>query len=406
MVTLCTTQNNSLTRRIAALWHNPLFRKESTLLYVWLATAIVSALAKLAIGKYNNYKIFEGVYNHAFEGLTLYGPYPEEYGDMNHYGIIFSFIIAPFACLPEWIGMIMWVLANTLLLFYAVRQLPLSQSQRVCIYWVAYIELMTAQLAQQFNISVAAFAILAFVFIEKKKDFWAAFVILLGTFVKIYSIAGLAFFLFSKQKIKLVLSCLFWAALFLVLPALCFGTDYMIEQYQQWAAALEVKNLKNMFALSQNVSLVGLVRKVSGSPDYSDLWIIAPGILLFCLPYLRIQQYKHLAFRMMLLANVLLFIVLFSSGSEASSYVSAMLGVGIWYVCSPDENKKFNRWLLIATIILVAISTTELVPAFIRNTFIRPYVTKSWLCIVVWFKLCYEMIWLDFGKRELQEETI
>ena len=119
-----------------------------------------------------------------------------------------------------------------------------------------------------------------------------------------------------------------------------------------------------MFAISQNVSLLGLVRRVSGNPDYSDLWLIVPGLILFFIPYLRIRQYKSLSFRFLLLANVLLFTVLFSSGSEASSYVTAMLGVGIWYVNSPASNKKLNYWLLILTIIVVAISTTELTPPF------------------------------------------
>ena len=39
---------------------------------------------------------------------------------------------------------------------------------------------------------------------KEKKTFWAAFVILLGTFVKIYSIVGLAFLLFLKTQDKIL----------------------------------------------------------------------------------------------------------------------------------------------------------------------------------------------------------
>ena len=62
------------------------------------------AIVKLLIGKYNNYKIFEGVYWHAIEGLTLYGDHYPEYYDSNHYGILFSLIIAPFRPVTGMVG--------------------------------------------------------------------------------------------------------------------------------------------------------------------------------------------------------------------------------------------------------------------------------------------------------------
>ena len=41
--------------------------------------------------------------------------------------------------------------------------------------------------------------ILSYVLIEKEKDFWSACLIILGTFIKLYGIVGLAFFFFSKN---------------------------------------------------------------------------------------------------------------------------------------------------------------------------------------------------------------
>ena len=99
----------------------------------------------------------------------------------------------------------------------------------------------------------------------------------------------------------------------------------------------------------------------------------------------------------MLLANVLLFVVLFSTGSEASGYIIAMIGVAIWYICSVSPHKKYTYWLWIATLVIVGLSTTELVPSIVRNGLIRPYVIKAWPCIVVWLTICYEMCFLDFS---------
>ena len=148
--------------RLKTLATHPVWREPRTVFGVWMLTGVIFAIVKLLIGKYNNYKIFEGVYWHAIEGLTLYGDHYPEYYDSNHYGILFSLIIAPFALLPEWLGIILWIAGNTALLFYAISRLPLSSTQKIIIYWYSYCELMTAQGVQQFNISVAAFILLSF----------------------------------------------------------------------------------------------------------------------------------------------------------------------------------------------------------------------------------------------------
>lgn len=384
-----------------SIWlKSPFLREERTLWIVWTATAIIYSAVKLLIGKYNNYKIFEHVFAHAINGLPLYQEYPAEYYDVNHYGPFFSLVIAPFSVFPSWLGMTLWIVANTWLLFYAVRQLPFTHNQRIFVYWFSLCELMSAQEMQQFNISVAAFILLAFAFIERKKDFWAACVIFFGAFVKIYPIAGLGFFFFSKQKLKFTLSCFFWGIVFLVLPMLYTpGPEYVFSEYVAWFENLSLKHGGNLFALAQNVSFLGMVRKISGCATYSDLYLIIPALLLFFIPYFRSDQYKYLRFRMMLLANILLFVVMFSSGSEGSGYIICMIGVALWYLCSPSIHRKYNDRLALITLVIVGISTTEIVPPFIRHNLIVPFVLKAWPCTVVWFTVVYEMIFLDFSGK-------
>lgn len=377
----------------------PIFHKNQTIFFVWMLSGLIYAMVKLLMGKYNNYKIFEHTFEHAVNGLSLYELYPDQYYDCNHYGILFSIVIAPFSMCPQWAGMILWILANTALLFYAIRQLPLTHEQKVIVYWYSLCELMSAQEMQQFNIAVAAIIILSFVFIERGREFWAAFFIIAGVLMKIYPIVGFAFFFFSKHKLRFVLSCVCWASILILLPVLYTpGWDYVQSQYIEWFQRLQEKNAMNAFAVSQNISLLGAVRKISGNPHYSDLWLIIPGIVLFFVSYLRISQYKYLRFRLMVLANILLFIVLFSTGTEGCGYILAMIGTAIWYICSPSKHQKYNRWLLLIALVVVGLSTTEIVPPFIRHGFILPFVLKSWPCIVIWFTICYEMIRFDFSK--------
>ena len=181
---------------LSHIFQKTVFHRERTVFWIWMSSGLIYAIVKLLIGKYNNYKIFENVFPHVINGLHLYVEYPTEYYDVNHYGPIFALVIAPFSILPEWLGMIFWILMNTYFLFYAIRQLPFNESQRIIVYWYSLCELMTAQGVQQFNISVAAFIILSFVLIEKEKEFWASCLILLGTLIKIYPIVGLAFFFY------------------------------------------------------------------------------------------------------------------------------------------------------------------------------------------------------------------
>ena len=51
---------------------------------------------------------------------------------------------------------------------------------------------------------------------------------------------------------------------------------------------------------------MGIVRRVLGDANISNLWFIAVGLPLFTLPYLRIKQYKNQAFQLMILASTLL----------------------------------------------------------------------------------------------------
>lgn len=151
-----------------------------------------------------------------------------------------------------------------------------------------------------------------------------------------------------------------------------------------------------MFSWAQNVSLLGLVRKISGSTSYSDLWLIIPGIVLFCLPYLRIQQYKNKAFRHALLSSVLMFVVLFSTGSESSTYIIAFMGVAFWYVTAPWKRNKWDIALMVFAFILTSMSPSDLFPAYLRRTFVHPYALKALPCVLIWLKLCYEMLTKDY----------
>ena len=304
---------------------------------VWMLCTVWICITQSLAGpqNYNNFLVFRGVFDHLFSSLPLYEPYPLEYGDINHYGPIFAFIIAPFAVLPPWLGMSLWCMSLSLLLYWTVRQLPMPVVLTSLVLWLTLNDFYGACFKQQFNIAVAALVVGALAMIEKRREGWAALFIVIGTFVKIYGIVGLAFFFFVRRKGRFIGYMALWSAMALLLPLLFVSPEYLWSQYAAWAADIVQKNGENMFCAYTNISLVGCVRKISGSPAYSDLLIIVPAMVLFLLSYLRTGQYKHFSYRLTMLASLLLFIVLFSSGSEHSGYVIAALGMGIWGVNFP-----------------------------------------------------------------------
>lgn len=373
----------------------PFFSDPRTLLGLWLLLPLVAGLLK--IDKCNNFLIFKYVFWHTWDGLPLYEAYPSEYFDTNHYGPLFSLVIAPFAVLPHPLGLVLWLVILSLSLFVAVRKLPIDRRKQIFIYWFCAHELLTALFMSQFNIAIAATIIASYYCIEKEKDATAAFLILLGTFVKLYGIVGLAFFFFSRHKMRFVLAFAFWAVLFFVLPMLISSPDYIVGQYKAWWVSLTEKNGENMFSGGQNQSLLGLVRKISGCASYSDLWLIIPGLLAFARPYLRIGQYANAAFRYALLSSVLLFVVLFSTGSESSTYIIALAGAAVWYVTAPWKRGAWDIGLMVFAFILTSMSPSDLFPAFIRKTYVQPYALKALPCVLIWLKLTYEMWTKDYS---------
>jgi hypothetical protein len=375
----------------------PFFRDFRTLAGLWLLLGVLAAVMKMH--SHNNFLVFRGSFWHAWQGLPLYAEYPQEYWDINHYGPLFSLVIAPFAVVPEWLGLLMWCIALSLGLYVAVRRSLLTSGQQLFVLWFCAHELLTALYMQQFNIAIAAIIVGAFFLIEKERDATAAFLIVLGTLVKIYGIVGLAFFFFSKHKVRFVAALAVWSAVMFVAPMVLSSPDYVVGQYQAWMVDLASKNSENAEALMQNISLLGMTHRVTGL-EFSDLWLIVPGLVMLGIPYLRINQYQNVAFRQTLLASVLMFTVLFSTGSESSGYIIALVGVVVWYTAAPWQRNRWDVALMIFVFVLTSLSPSDLFPAYLRKEWVQPYALKALPVTIVWFKLCYEMWTRDYSPIE------
>lgn len=389
-----------LCAKLQAFFHKPFFTNPRTLFGLWTLLAVVAGLTKIAPHRHNNFLIFRGVFWHTIQKLSLYDFYPTEYNDHNHYGPIFSLVIAPFAVVPDAIGLLLWLVVLALGMYYAVRRLPLEEGRQIFLYWFCAHELLTALQMQQFNIAIAAIIIGSFAAIERGREVTAAFLIVLGTFVKLYGVVGLAFFFFVKRKPRFILALIGWSVVCFVAPMLISSPEYVVGQYVEWYERLAAKNGENTFSLMQNISLLGMIRKISGSASYSDLLVILPGLVLFGLPYLRFGQYRHLAFRYAILSSVLLFVVLFSTGSESSTYIIPFAGIALWYTTSPWKRSGWDVALLVFAFVLSSLSPSDLFPRSLREAYVLPYALKALPPTLIWLRLSYELLTRDYAPSK------
>ena len=369
---------------------NRILTSHYTLLVLWVVLAVVSAIIN---SDSNNFDIYCRVFRHTVNETSLFAEYPAEYHDMNHYGPLFSIIVAPFAILPRWMGLVLWHIALALFLFWTIRCSTFTWKQQLIILWFCTNELFTALSLSQFNIATVGLILLSWVFCEKGKIGWATLCIVVGTFVKLYGIVGLVFFLFlpKEKRLHFLLWLIGWGALAFILPMLISSPSFVVSQYGEWYNSLTSKNTDNLFAFYQNISVLGMVRKISGCGTYSDLWLIIPGVLLLAFPLLRVRQYGNVLFRRMTLASMLMFVVLFSTGSESCSYIIALVGVAIWYCSSLAKRTGWDIALFVLVFVVSSLSPTDIFPQVIRKAFIQPYALKALPVFMVWLKLIWEM---------------
>lgn len=367
---------------------------------VYIIVAIATALSKFSRGPQaiNNYLIFKGVFFNTLDEKNLYLRYPALYSDMNHYGVFFSLLIAPFAVMPDWMGIALWNVANTAIFLYAIHKLPFSDAKKALFALLCLQEFITAAVSLQFNIALVGLLMLSATFIYERKEVQSATAIVVGIFVKLYGIVGLSQFFFIKNKVKFILSGIVVAVLCLCIPMIYSSPQFVIQSYSDWATSLISKNNDNqILGNMQDISLMGFVRRILGDASISNLTFLAFGVPLFALPYIRIKQYKNYAFQLMILASTLLFLVLFSSGSESPTYIIAVAGVMIWFTLQKEKTPLIIG-LLVFVIILTCFSPSDLFPKFIKQNYIIKYSLKAVPCIVVWLRVIYELMTKDFEK--------
>ena len=362
----------------------PFWRNEKFLFGLYAVVTVGAALQQLALGHVNNYYIFKYSFSHLVNHQNLFALFPQEHYDNYKYGPVFAVLIAPIAALPDWLGVQAWPLLNATLFLWALRRLPVPSGWRIFIYWFVLIEFLTATQNLQANPMLTAFIVFTFVSFERKQVFWAALFIALGGFVKIYGFIGGAFFLLYPQKGRFLAALAFWCVVLFLLPLPFVSFNELLYLYREWYVALADKT-----GYHHDISLIQILQSLVYA-RIPDMAVVGVGVVMFCMAYLRYDRFKSLRFRLLFLASVLVWMVVFSPGAESPTYVVAVTGVALWYLAGRRDGWRLA--LLVFVFVLTCLSPTDIFPRFARDNYVIPYALKALPCALVWVALMYELL--------------
>jgi hypothetical protein len=335
---------------------------------------------------YNNFRIFKFSFYHLIHNQDIYRLFPDDHWDLYKYSPAFALSFGLLSWMPDILGLFLWNAINALCLFAGIRLLPgLSDEKKSFILLFCLLEMLLSIQNTQSNGLMAGLIVLAFAFAERRNYLLSTLCVVFSFYIKIYGALAFVMYLFYPGKIRLFGWTLFWMAFFALVPLVAISWTQLVFLYHSWWHLLIDDR-----SASTGVSVMGIMVSWFGLPGAKNGVTLA-GIVLFLLPLIHIRRYKELSFRFLYLASVLIWMVIFNHKAESPTYIIVMSGIGIWYWSKPSVSMT-DRVLLIVSFLLITMSVSDLVPAPVRNGFIRPYGIKAVMAIVVWLRIVYQQL--------------
>lgn len=327
---------------------------------------------------YNNFRIFKFSFYHLIHDRDIYQLFPDDHWDLYKYSPAFALCFGVLSWMPDILGLFLWNLVNSLCLLLGIRLLPdLSDEKKSFILLFCLLEMLLSIQNTQSNGLMAGLIVLAFALAERRNYLLSTLCIVFSFYIKIYGALAFVMYLFYPGKLRLFGWSLFWMAFFALVPLVAVSWPQLVFLYKSWWHLLIDDR-----SASTGVSVMGIMVSWFHLPGAKN-WVTLAGVGLFLLPLIRIRRYKDLSFRFLYLASMLIWMVIFNHKAESPTYIIVMSGIGIWYWSQPQP-RVTDRVLLILSFLLITMSVSDLVPAPVRNGFIRPYGIKAVMAIVVW----------------------
>ena len=366
-------------------------------LVAYIGIAIIAAMQGLLAGPkvyvpggrayidYNNFRIFKFSFYHLVQGKDIYQLFPDDHWDLYKYSPGFALCFGLLSWMPDPVGLLLWNLINSLCLFAGVNLLPgLTGQKKSWILLFCLLEMLLSIQNTQSNGLMAGLTVLGFALAERRNYLLSTLCIVFSFYIKIYGALAFVFYLWYPGKWKLAGWSVFWMLIFAFVPLLAVDGHQLVFLYQSW-----LHLLLNDRSASIGLSVMGLLESWFHLASAKNVVTIG-GALLFLLPLARWRLYGDLYYRLLYLASTLIWMVIFNHKAESPTFIIAMAGIGIWYFSR--ARGPLDRLLLILSFLLISMSVSDLVPAGVRNGFIRPYGIKAVMAILIWCRIVYEQL--------------
>ena len=340
---------------------------------VWIVAVIIIAL-QAAARENNVFLTFRTSWFNLAEGRDLYQLNPSHY-DYYKYSPTFALLFAPFAVIPLTAGLLLWTATNAAALYYALGRI-FSAERLLAARGIVFIDAVGSMQNAQSNVLSAGLMILAFVELERRRELTAAIAVALGTLTKLFPIAAAAFAIFRPYRIpRFALLGIACGVVGIAAPLLLVSPEQLKELYRSWGA------LSKTDALTRGYSVMELLEMLFHA-DWPNAPLQLAGAAIMLAPLRRYWMYGTERFRLLFLASVLMFCVIFNHKAESPTFVIATAGVAIWFL---NVERNAISWAAFAVFLVgTTLSSSDVMPEALQEGFFEPYKIKTVPVLVVW----------------------
>ncbi len=353
-------------------------------LFLFIKVYVSSTSYQGPCGPLSNYKVFSSAHQHLFTDHDLYNYHPAEHCYTFKYSPTYALFFGLISRLPAWLGVFTWTFISALLTFFTIRALPAFKSnQKAGFIFFILFEYWVSVQSLQTNVIVACMLILAWIKLEKEKYALATLLIISTGFIKIFGFGAVILFLFYPKKPKLVIYSIFWTILLFFLPIVIVPWHELKTIYENWW--IQISGDYNNFI---GMSVYSLLNTTTGIL-IGKSWIMMASLLVMSGVFIQYRKWTDPTFRLLCLATLLIWFVVFNHKSESATYIIAMFGIAIWYFYR--SRKWFDHLLMVFTLIVISILFSDLAPKFLKNEVGFKYHLKALPAFIIWIRILVEL---------------
>jgi hypothetical protein len=377
---------------------NRLTETNKRVYFTGLFFAILITLKEVLGLSYNNFQIFSFATSDFWSGINPYSSWHHLslHGkplDNFLYGPLFSVLFTPFTLFPAWLGVFFWNIFTYSVFYFSVFTLPdqFDFVKKNFIFFFSSLLLFATLLSVQFNPVVAAIFLFSFTLLEKKQGLLAVLLIFLSGFTKVYGIFQIAMILFYPGFRKNILYSALIGIIFIFIPLINVPLNELATYYQSWIfKVMDHSEAVLRFSIYRPLcSFNSSIEPFTGFISLGVLFVI----LLFTLRKLKIFK-ESILFRGQFLGIIMSWAILFGVGSERHTYVIAIAGYAIWYLCSTPG--LFEKILLWINFVLLGVMPIDILCPPVISEFI---LKKLFLGIIVFTITWGIMVYKTFSSK-------